>query len=101
HRVLAAAITFFVTTSLGAQSKPTIAQFLSPASPLQLTAAKRADRVAWISYERGMRNVYAAGAPAFKPVRLTRFLADDGTDVTDVSLSDDGLLAVFVRGSAP
>jgi len=86
---------------LAAQSKPTIAQFLSPASPLELNAARKADRIAWVSYERGMRNVYAAGAPTFKPVRLTRFLADDGTDVTDVALSDDGTLAVFVRGSAP
>ena len=48
-----------------------------------------------------LRNVYAATAPAFKPVRLTRFMADDGNDVSDVSLSDDGTLAVFVRGSAP
>lgn len=95
-----AALTFSAL-SLSAQSKPTIAQFLSPASPLELNSAKQADRIAWVSYERGMRNVYAAGAPAFAPVRLTRFLADDGTDVTDVSLSDDGTLAVFVRGSAP
>lgn len=86
---------------LPAQSKPSIAQFLSPASPLELNSAKQADRVAWVSYERGMRNVYAAGAPTFKPVRLTRFLSDDGIDVSDVSLSDDGAVAVFVRGSAP
>src|SRR4026208_645927 len=95
-----AALTFSAL-SLSAQSKPTIAQFLSPASPLELNSAKQADRIAWVSYERGMRNVYAAGAPASAPVRLPRALADDGTAVTDVSLSDDGTLAVFVRGSAP
>jgi dipeptidyl aminopeptidase/acylaminoacyl peptidase len=48
-----------------------------------------------------MRNVYTAAAPAFRPVRLTRFLDDDGRDLTDVNLSDDGSIAVFVRGSAP
>ena len=48
-----------------------------------------------------MRNVYTAAAPAFTPVRLTRFLSDDGIDVTDVSISDDGNTIVFVRGSAP
>ena len=95
------AVALGIVSSLPAQSKPTIAQFLSPASPLQLTAAGKADRIAWVSYERGMRNVFAAGAPDFKPVRLTRFLADDGTDVSDVSLSDNGAVAVFVRGSAP
>lgn len=95
------ALALLIASALPAQSKPTIEQFLSPASPLELTAAKKADRIAWVSYERGMRNVYAAAAPAFKAVRLTRFMADDGNDVSDVSLSDDGTLAVFVRGSAP
>jgi dipeptidyl aminopeptidase/acylaminoacyl peptidase len=87
--------------SLPAQTQPTIADFLSPASALTLASARHADRIAWTSYERGMRNIYAAGAPNFTPIRLTRFLNDDGVDVTDVSLSDNGLIAVFVRGSAP
>jgi dipeptidyl-peptidase-4 len=86
---------------LAAQSRPTIARFLSPASPLEVRAAKRADRIVWVTYERGMRNVYTAAAPEFKPVRLTRFLDDDGVDLTDVTISDDGSIAVFVRGSAP
>ena len=87
--------------ALHAQAKPTIEQYLSPASPLEVTSARKADRVAWMTYDRGLRNVYTAGAPDFRPVRLTRFLEDDGTDLTDVNLSDDGSLAVFVRGSAP
>jgi len=84
-----------------AQGRPTIEQFLSPPSPLEMTAARKADRIAWMTYDRGMRNVYTAAAPAFRPVRLTRFLDDDGRDLTDVNLSDDGSIAVFVRGSAP
>lgn len=84
-----------------AQGKPTIEQFMSPSSPLELVAAHRADRVAWIAYEKGMRNVYTAAAPDFKAVRLTAFLNDDGVDLTDVSISDDGRTIVFVRGSAP
>ena len=86
---------------LGAQSKPTIEQFMSPASPLDVTSARKADRVAWMTYDRGLRNVYTAAAPDFRPVRLTRFLEDDGTDLTNVSLSDNGSIAVFIRGSAP
>ncbi len=83
------------------QQKPTIAQFMSPASPLDLASAKKADRLAWMAYERGMRNVYTAAAPDFRPVRLTRFLEDNGIDITDVTVSDDGGVVVFVRGSAP
>jgi dipeptidyl-peptidase 4 len=86
---------------LGAQSKPTIAQFLSPSSPLELTRARDADRIAWVAYERGMRNVYTAAAPDFRAVRLTNFLLDDGIEVSDVELSDDGSVAIFIRGTAP
>ena len=78
----------------------TIDQFLSPASPLEMSAAKKADRIAYVVYERGMRNVYTAAAPDFKAVRITRFLDDNGIDVSSVQLSDDGSIAIFVRGSA-
>jgi dipeptidyl-peptidase-4 len=83
------------------QSPPSVAQFLSPASPLSLASANKADRIAWPAYERGMRNVYTAAAPSFKPVRLTSWLKDDGNDVSDVSVSDDGSIIIFVRGSDP
>ena len=86
---------------LAAQRKPTVEQFFSPASPLELVSARKADRVAWTTYERGMRNVYTAAAPGFRPVRLTEFLEDDGTDVSGVSISADGSTVVFIRGSAP
>src|SRR5215471_11894784 len=77
----------------------TIDQFLSPPSPLEMGVARKADRIAYVVYERGMRNVYTAAAPDFKPVRITKFLDDDGVDVSSVRLSDDGTMAIFVRGS--
>ena len=100
-RLLATALALASAAPVAAQDKPTIAQFMSPSSPLELTAARKADRVAWATYDRGLRNVYTAAAPNFTPVRLTRWLKDDGIDVGDVSLSDDGTIAVFVRGHAP
>jgi dipeptidyl aminopeptidase/acylaminoacyl peptidase len=77
----------------------TIDQFLSPSSPLEISAARKADKVAWVSYERGMRNVYVASAPDFRAVRITKFMNDDGIDVGSVRLSDDGSIATFIRGS--
>jgi len=93
-----ATFTLIPVSALVAQGKPTVEQFLSPASPLEITSARNADRVAWMTYDRGLRNVYTAAAPDFRPVRLTRFLEDDGTDLTNVSVSDDGSVLVFVRG---
>jgi len=104
RRVFSAALAMLALSlapQLFAQAKPTIAQFLSPAAPSDLVAAKKADRIAWIVYDRGMRNVYTAAAPDFKPVRLTHFQKDDGVEMTEVALSDDGSTAIFVRGTPP
>ncbi len=92
------ALMLLVHSPASAQKAPTIDQFLSAAFPLDLVAAKKADRLAWIAYERGQRNVYTASAPDFRPVRVTRFLADNGIDLTSLAISDDGGTVVFVRG---
>jgi dipeptidyl-peptidase 4 len=99
----AAVVALLTVGSVTADAQPikSVEPWMSPASPLMLTSAKKADRIAWMTYDRGLRNVYTAAAPDFTPVRLTNFLADDGTDLTDVEISDDGSTIVFVRGSAP
>ena len=85
-----------------AAGAPTIEQFLSRGLPARSDSAKKADRIAWLSYDEGKRNVYTAAAPAFTPVRLTSFLKDDGTDLTRSGSSDDGsTVVVFVRGHTP
>jgi dipeptidyl-peptidase 4 len=84
-----------------ADHQPTIAQFLSPAFPFGLVTAAKAERIAWLAYDQGRRNVYMAAGPAFRPVRITAFLTDDGTDISDLRISADGSTVVFVRGSAP
>lgn len=80
---------------------PLYQRFLSNANPLELVAAKKVDRVAWTAYEEGKRNAYTAAAPSFTPVRLTSFLQDDGTDISQIRISDDGSIVVFCRGTAP
>ena len=84
-----------------AQQRATVGRFLAPAYPFELVAAKRTDRIAWIAYEQGRRNVYTAAAPHFRPIRLTRHLQDDGVDLTSLRISDDGTVLIFVRGHEP
>ena len=55
----------------------TIQQILDPAYPVEVTAAKAAERIAWISYERGMRNVYTAAGPNFDCLLYTSDAADE------------------------
>jgi dipeptidyl aminopeptidase/acylaminoacyl peptidase len=82
-------------------AKISFASYFNVPSALELASARKADRIAWTSYEKGMRNVYTAAAPAFAPTRITNFLKDDGIDIGDVELSDDGSVVVFVRGVGP
>lgn len=84
-----------------AHARPTIAAILKPGLPVELVSAKKADRIAWIAHEEGKRNVFTAVGPAFRSVRVTSFLKDDGIDLTQVRVSDDGSTIVFVRGHAP
>ncbi|MEP6491353.1 MAG: prolyl oligopeptidase family serine peptidase [bacterium] len=85
-----------------AQSTPSsVARYIAPAFPEDLVSAKKADRVAWLAYDHGQRNVYSAAAPDFKPVRLTKFTDDDGIVLSDLSISDDGSAVTFLRGGLP
>jgi dipeptidyl-peptidase 4 len=80
---------------------PSMAQFMSAAFPQDLVVAAKADRIAWVTNDKGRRNVYTAAAPDFHAVRVTSFLEDNGIDITQLSISDDGATVVFTRGSAP
>jgi len=84
-----------------ASGGPTIEQFLAPGTPIEIVSAKKADRIAWTAYEHGLRNVYTAAAPDFAPVRLTSVAKDDGVELSDISISDDGSVVTFVRGTQP
>lgn len=79
----------------------TFEDILSPPWPAEVVAARNAERIAWISVELGRRNVYTAAAPDFRPVRLTHWTEDDGTDLSSIRISDDGSVIVFVRGHTP
>lgn len=90
----------------GAQKAPaqkpfTIEQILSYPYSYTLASAQKTDRIAWFEFEQGRRNVFTAAAPDFKPARLTDFPADDGTDLTNLGISDDGAVIIFVRGHDP
>src|SRR5258708_650688 len=85
--------------STAGPSSPTIDQFLAPGTPIEIVAAKKAERIAWTAYEHGLRNVYTAAGPDFAPVRLTNVVKDDGVELGDISISDDGATVIFVRGT--
>jgi dipeptidyl-peptidase 4 len=96
--LVAAVLPRHVSTAVSA---PTIDQFLMPGYPTEVVSAKKVDRIAWTAYEHGRRNVYTASAPQFQALRVTSVTKDDGVELSDLSISDDGAVVVFVRGTQP
>jgi dipeptidyl-peptidase-4 len=97
------AASLFVAAGTAAAQSPSssVAPYIAPAFPEDLVSAKKVDRVAWLAYDQGRRNVYTAAAPDFKTVKLTKFTEDDGIVLSDLSISDDGSTVTFLRGGVP
>ena len=99
--VIAVALAVWTAGGSAAGRTFSLADVLSPAYPSGLVAAKSVDRIAWISNDRGARNVWTAAAPDFRPVNLTGFGRDEVFEIDEVFLTDDGRTAVFIKGGTP
>ncbi|MDF1504742.1 prolyl oligopeptidase family serine peptidase [Roseisolibacter sp. H3M3-2] len=96
---LAAFASLVLPAALAAQAPTfTMAQLKGYPFPTELAAAATGARVAWAFDEQGRRNVWVAEGPRFAARQLTRHAADDGQELTGVSVSADGKWVVYVRG---
>ncbi|MDQ1470691.1 MAG: hypothetical protein QOJ99_2171 [Bryobacterales bacterium] len=78
----------------------TISQVLSSPFPEDLIASPRGDAVAWVLNANGVRNILVARAPAFAAAPVTKFTADDGQEITELTWKSDGSAVFFTRGGA-
>ena len=72
---------------------------MSSPFPTGLTAADKANRIAWVFDLRGERNVWVADAPGFEARQVTHYQGDDGQQILSLRLTPDGKTAVYARGS--
>ena len=82
----------------GAQMSPDLTAQLSYPFLAELTAADRADRIAWVSVVKGVRTVWTATGPDYRPAKLFSTGNDDGQELTNVTVSPDGKMVTWVRG---
>ena len=95
-------LVFGITDSaLATEGTFTLEQILSPPYPWSLVSAQNDDRIAWVFYSKGKRNVWTAAAPDFKPVNLTGYAMDEVFEIPEVHITDDGKTVVFVKGGRP
>ena len=64
----------------------------------ELEAAENGDAIAFVRVLKGVRNVWVADGPDFRPRQVTQYSADDGQEITQLTLSPDGKHLVYVRG---
>jgi dipeptidyl aminopeptidase/acylaminoacyl peptidase len=89
---------------LAAQQAPkardpfSLEQMLSYPYIEELVTSPTQPRLAWVTVRAGVRNVWAASGPDYAAHQLTDYRADDGQELTNLSISGDGRFVVFVRG---
>ena len=73
-------------------------QILSYPYTEELTSSDSGARIAWVFNRAGVRNVWAAEGPDFKARQITDYHTDDGQELTNLSITNDGKFIVYVRG---
>ena len=64
----------------------------------ELDAAQKGNDIAFVRVLKGVRNVWIASGPAFRPRQVTRYTRDDGQELSQLTFSPDGRHLLFVRG---
>lgn len=64
----------------------------------ELACAEEADAIAWVQDVAGVRNIWLARGPDFRPRQVTQYADDDGQEMTNLTFSPDGAHLVYVRG---
>ena len=75
-----------------------MAQVLDYPFPSDLISLRSGSAFAWVSDERGARNIWVAQGPAYRARRITSYTGDAGQEITNLHFSPDGKSLVYVRG---
>ncbi|HET8750614.1 MAG TPA: prolyl oligopeptidase family serine peptidase [Sphingomicrobium sp.] len=92
---------FVASPSAGAEANAgsfTMEQVLAYPFVPELESAEEGNAIAFVRVLKGVRNVWVADGPAFKPRQVTRYSDDDGQEITQLTFSPDGKHLVYVRG---
>jgi dipeptidyl aminopeptidase/acylaminoacyl peptidase len=77
----------------------TLEAVLSAPHYSELLASPAGGRIAWVQYDRGVRNVWVASPPDYRPKAVTAYTQDDGQAITNLEWTPDSRTLFYVRGS--
>jgi dipeptidyl aminopeptidase/acylaminoacyl peptidase len=90
---------FALAAVASAQQKFTLEQVMGAPFASELATSDHGARIAWEFEFKGVRNLFVADAPDFKPHQVTSYTADDGMMLASVRLTPDGKTVLYARGS--
>ena len=64
----------------------------------EIDSAQKGDAIAFVRVLKGVRNIWVANGPDFRPRQVTRYRADDGQELTQLTFDPEGKHLVYVRG---
>lgn len=76
----------------------TMTQVMSYPFPSDLVSLRSGAAYAWVSNERGVRNIWVAQGPEYRARRVTNYSGDVGQEITYLHFSRDGEYLVYVLG---
>jgi dipeptidyl aminopeptidase/acylaminoacyl peptidase len=86
---------------LAAQEPYSIERIMGAPFPSGLVADHRSGGFAWVSNERGVRNIWIARPAEYASQQLTSYMEDDGQELSSLRFTADDRQLLFVRGGAP
>ncbi len=73
---------------------------MSYAFPSNLTVSPKGDVVAWIFNQEGKRNIWIAKGPEYQARQLTRYMKDDGQELSGLAFDASGTIIFYTRGGS-
>lgn len=102
NRILFAGLAGLIVTGAAAAGPDMplgLREFLSYTFVGELASPEAGDEVAWVELHEGVRNIWTAHAPDYRPKRLTSSTADDGQELSDLVFSPNGRTFAWMRGA--
>ena len=85
----------------GCKNEITITDLLNNPFPSEMVVSKKGDKLAFVIYNQGERNIYLAQGEDFGQVKkLTNYIGDQGVEINSLQFLASGEQLIFVRGNS-
>lgn len=93
-------VTVLIISFSTGKSQVSIEDLLSVPFPSSLVADSAGKKIAWVFNDQGVRNIFIARSPDYKPRKLTSNTEDNGIELGELVFFADGKKLLFVEGNS-